>query len=264
MLVGGMLSAAAPFTDNTAGRGTGVPARGITLSGAGATFPLPFYNAAFKVYYERTGKAVTYGGIGSGSGIRALRDRLVDFAGTDAFLSDEEMAGMPGEVVHVPTCMEAVVVAYNLPGVEELRLTGEVVADIFRGEVVKWNDPGIAALNPGVELPDRDITPVYRSDGSGTTLVFSDYLSKVSTTWRETMGSATSLTWPAGVGAKGNPGVAGIVSQTPYTIGYVGSEYAFAMGIPAARLRNAAGVFVLPTTASISAAAGGIFPPTPG
>ena len=198
VLVGGLLSAAAPAIDNnTPGREASLPARKMTIAGAGATFPLPFYNAAFKTYYEKTGNAVTYGGIGSGGGLRSLRDRLVDFAGTDAFLSDGEMAKMTDPVVHVPTCLEAVVVAYNLPGVKELRLTGELVADIFMGKVTKWNDPAIAALNPDTELPDRDIATVHRSDGSGTTLVFSDYLAKMSPAWRETMGSATASNGPS-------------------------------------------------------------------
>ena len=152
---------------------------GQELSGAGATFPLPFYNVVFEEFAHATGDAVAYGGIGSGGGVRNLRDGIVDFAGSDAFLSDKEMEGMPS-VIHVPTCMGAVVLAYNLEGVDNLNLSGEVIADIFAGEVKMWNDPRLVELNPDVAFPAETIIPVFRSDGSGTTFVFTDYLSKVS------------------------------------------------------------------------------------
>ena len=229
------------------------------LAGAGATFPLPFYNVIFEQFEQLNGDRVAYGGIGSGGGVRNLRDKIVDFAGSDAFLSDKEMAEM-APVVHVPTCMGAVVVAYNLDGVKELRLSGEVVAEIFAGDITMWNDERLAVLNPDVELPAEAIIPVYRSDGSGTTFVFTDFLTKVSPMWSEKFGTGKSVNFPTGQAAKGNPGVAGVIKQTKNTIGYVGSEYAFAQKIPYARIQNPRGEFVLPTSATISAAASGEIP----
>lgn len=229
------------------------------LSGAGATFPLPFYNAVFENFSQVNGDVVAYGGIGSGGGVRNLRDKIVDFAGSDAFLTDKEMADM-APVVHIPTCMGAVVVAYNLDGVKELMLTGDVIADIFAGEIKMWNDRRIAALNPDVILPNEAIIPVFRSDGSGTTFVFTDYLTKVSPTWKEKFGAGKSVNFPTGQAAKGNPGVAGVISNTKYSIGYVGSEYAFAQNIPYARIKNTKGEFVLPSSTTISAAASGVIP----
>ena len=229
------------------------------LSGAGATFPLPFYNVAFEQFAQVHGDQVAYGGIGSGGGVRNLRDKIVDFAGSDAFLSDAEMAEM-SPVVHVPTCMGAVVVAYNLDGVNELNLSGEIIADIFAGEIKMWNDERLAALNPNVKLPSETIIPVYRSDGSGTTFVFTDYLTKVSPMWASKYGAGKSVNFPAGQAAKGNPGVASIIKQTKNTIGYVGSEYAFAQKIPFAHVENKHGEFVLPSSTTISAAASGEIP----
>lgn len=232
----------------------------ITLAGAGATFPLPYYNLAFKTYQDSTGIVVTYGGIGSGGGIRSLKDRIVDFAGSDAFLSDKEITEMPAEILHIPTCMGAVVLAYNLPECKDLKLTGETVAGIFLGKINRWNDPRLTAINPGLSLPDKEIHAVYRSDGSGTTYVFSDYLSKISPEWQQQVGTGKSLKWPVGIAAKGNPGVAGTIGQTEGAIGYIGSEYAFALRIPTALLRNRSGNFVRPATESISAAAQGELP----
>ena len=229
------------------------------LSGAGATFPLPFYNVIFEKFAEVNGDVVAYGGIGSGGGVRNLRDKIVDFAGSDAFLSDKEMAEM-APVVHIPTCMGAVVLAYNLDGVKELKLSGEIIADIFAGNIKMWNDERLAALNPDVTLPSEAIIPVYRSDGSGTTFVFTDYLTKVSPMWKEKFGAGKSVNFPAGQAAKGNPGVAGVIKQTKNTIGYVGSEYAFAQKIPFASIQNAKGEFVLPSSATISVAASGVIP----
>ena len=229
------------------------------LSGAGATFPLPFYNVVFENFSQVNGDVVAYGGIGSGGGVRNLRDKIVDFAGSDAFLSDKEMAEM-NPVIHIPTCMGAVVVAYNLDGVDELKLSGEVIADIFAGNIKMWNDERLAALNPDVTLPAEAIIPVFRSDGSGTTFVFTDYLTKVSLMWKEKFGAGKSVNFPSGQAAKGNPGVAGVVKQTKNSIGYVGSEYAFAQNIPYAQIQNVRGEFVLPSSASISAAASGVIP----
>ena len=229
------------------------------LSGAGATFPLPFYNVVFEEFSNVNGDVVAYGGIGSGGGVRNLRDKIVDFAGSDAFLTEKDMEDM-APVVHVPTCMGAVVVAYNLDGVKELKLSGDVIADIFAGNIKMWNDERLAALNPDAKLPDEAIIPVFRSDGSGTTFVFTDYLTKVSPMWKEKFGAGKSVNFPSGQAAKGNPGVVGVISQTKNAIGYVGSEYAFAQKIPYAQIQNIRGEFVLPSSASISAAASGAIP----
>jgi len=229
------------------------------LSGSGATFPLPYYNVVFEEFAQTNGDAVAYGGIGSGGGVRNLRDKIVDFAGSDAFLSEKEMAEM-APVVHIPTCMGAVVLAYNLDGVDKLNLSGGVIADIFAGEIKMWNDPRLIALNPDVTLPAEAIIPVFRSDGSGTTFVFTDYLSKVSSMWANKFGTGKSVNFSSGQAAKGNPGVAGIISQTKNSIGYVGSEYAFAQKIPYASIMNQRGELVEPTAESISAAASGEIP----
>ena len=231
----------------------------IVLSGSGATFPLPFYNVIFDMFSNSKEHIVAYGGIGSGGGIRNMKDRIVDFAGSDAFLSDKEMKSMD-PVIHVPTCMGAVVLSYNLPGVKDLNLSGDVIADIFAGKITNWNDPRIQSINKGVKLPSRPIIPVYRSDGSGTTFVFTDYLCKVSQHWKEEYGRGKSVNFPTGQAAKGNPGVAGVISQTKYSIGYIGTEYAFAQKMPYATLKNVSGEWVKPTSESISAAAAGSIP----
>uniref|UniRef100_UPI003216DD71 phosphate ABC transporter substrate-binding protein PstS n=1 Tax=uncultured Draconibacterium sp. TaxID=1573823 RepID=UPI003216DD71 len=227
----------------------------VTLTAAGATFPMPYYNMVFKAYSAETGTLLTYGGIGSGGGIRSLTDKVVDFGATDAYLNDEKLAAMPAEVVHIPTVLGAVVIAYNLPGVEELRLSNELLEKIFMGEITKWNDPALKANNAGVALPDMDITFVHRSDGSGTTYIFSDYMTKISPLWAEKVGAGKSLQWPVGMGAKGNPGVAGTIKQTEGAIGYIGSEYAFAQKIQTAKVQNSAGNYIEPSIASVSAAA---------
>lgn len=231
----------------------------VELSGAGATFPLPFYNMVFEKYSESNNDKISYGAIGSGGGIRSLKDGIVDFAGSDAFLSDKEMSEMQA-VIHIPTCMGAVVLSYNLPGIEELKLSGSVVADIFAGKIKKWNDERIAVLNAGLSLPDAEIIPVYRSDGSGTTANFTDYLSKVSESWKQNYGAGKSVNFPVGQAAKGNPGVASVISQTPNSIGYVGSEYAFAQNMSYATIQNVQGEFVKPTAESISKAASADIP----
>ena len=229
------------------------------LSGAGATFPLPFYNVVFEEFSAVKGDVVAYGGIGSGGGVRNLRDKIVDFAGSDAYLSEKEMSEMDS-VVHVPTCMGAVVLAYNLEGVDELNLSGEVIAEIYAGKITKWNDARIVALNPNTVLSEEEIIPVFRSDGSGTTFVFTDYLSKASAMWAKDFGTGKSVNFSKGQAAKGNPGVAGVVKQTKNSIGYVGSEYAFAQKIAYATIQNQRGEMVKPTSESISAAASGEIP----
>lgn len=231
-----------------------------SITAAGATFPLPFYNMVFKNYTKTSGILLTYGGIGSGGGIRSLKDKVVDFGATDAFLSDTKAQALPAEVVHIPTCLGAVVVAYNLSGVEGLKLTDKLLEGIFLGEITKWNDTKIKANNPGLNLPDLAITFVHRSDGSGTTYIFSDYMSKVSTKWEEQVGRGKSLKWPVGIGAKGNPGVAGTIKATEGAVGYIGSEFAFAQQIPMAMVQNKAGNYVTPSIESISASAKGELP----
>ncbi len=227
----------------------------IKLSGAGATFPMPFYNMAFKKYLEKTGAMTTYGGIGSGGGIRSLTDKIVDFGATDAYLSDEELVEMPSEVLHIPTCLGAVVIAYNLPEVDKLNLSPALLSDIFMGKITKWNDKKIKAENAEAKLPDLAITVVYRSDGSGTTYIFSDYMSKISENWDVKLGKGKSLNWVTGIGAKGNPGVSGTIKQTQGAIGYIGSEYAIAQKIPMASLKNLKGEYIYPTLEAISLAA---------
>lgn len=233
----------------------------ISLTAAGATFPQPYYNLVFKNYSEANKNVdITYGGIGSGGGIRSLTDKVVDFGASDAFLDDKAMSEMPAPIVHIPTCLGAVVIAYNLPGVDDLKLSNELLEKIFLGEITKWNDPQIVANNAEAKLPATDILFVHRSDGSGTTEIFSDYMSKISQKWADKVGKGKSLNWPVGMGAKGNPGVVGTVSQTEGSIGYVGSEYAFAQKIQMAKVQNSKGEYVLPTMASVSSAAKGDIP----
>lgn len=239
---------------------SGEASSNVKLTAAGATFPMPYYNMLFKKYAKETGVETTYGGIGSGGGIRSLKDKVVDFGASDAFLNDEQLAEMPAQVLHIPTCMGAVVIAYNLPGVDGLKLSNELLEKIFMGEITKWNDPAIKSNNPDLSLPGTDITVVHRSDGSGTTFIFSDFMSKISKKWADAVGRGKSLKWPVGMGAKGNPGVAGTISQTNGSIGYVGSEYAFAQKIQTAEVQNSAGKYILPSIESISAAAKGDIP----
>ena len=232
----------------------------ISLTAAGATFPLPFYNLAIKNYSGNSGTQLTYGGVGSGGGIRSLKDKVVDFGATDAFLNTEKEAEMPAEIVHIPTCIGAVVIAYSLPGIEDLKLSNENLQDIFLGKITNWNDPSLIESNPGVSLPDLAVTVVHRSDGSGTTYIFSDFMSKISPDWESEVGRGKSLKWPVGIGGKGNPGVAGTIKQTDGAVGYIGSEFAFAQKIPVAKVENSAGNYVTPSLASISAAARGEIP----
>lgn len=232
----------------------------ISLTAAGATFPFPFYSQLIADYATKTGVQVTYGSIGSGGGVRSLKDKVVDFGATDGFLTDEQTAEFATPIVHIPTCLGAVVLAYNLPGVTSLKLKNEVLAKIFLGEIKKWNDGQIKADNPDVSLPDMNISVIYRSDGSGTTHIFSDYMSKISEKWASQVGAGKALNWPVGMGAKGNPGVAGTIKQTEGAFGYIGSEYAFAQKLPYVLLQNSAGNFVEPSLKSISAAAKGEIP----
>ncbi len=224
------------------------------LSGAGATFPAPFYNIVFKEY-AKTGANVSYGAIGSGGGIRSLKDKTVDFGATDVFLSDSELQEMGADIIHIPTALGGVVLSYNLPEVKGLKLNAELISDIYRGKITNWNDPKLKEQNPDITFPDKKITPVYRSDGSGTTSVFSEYMSKVNETWKNEIGEGKSLKFPAGIAAKGNPGVAGIVVETEGSIGYIGSEFALALNMSTAMLQNSSGNFVAADSKSISASA---------
>lgn len=231
----------------------------LLINGAGATFPYPIYSKWFDEY-TRVDPSVrfNYQSIGSGGGIMMLRNQTVDIGGSDAPLSDEQLKQMPAPVFHFPSVMGADVVAYNLPNVKErLRFTGPVVADIFLGKVVKWSDPEIAQLNPGVKLPDDPIVVCHRSDGSGTTYIFADYLSKVSPDWGKTVGKGTSLKWPVGLGGKGNEGVTGLVQQTPGAIGYIELIYALSNHIPYAIIKNHDGKWISASLAGVTAAAAG-------
>jgi phosphate transport system substrate-binding protein len=226
------------------------------LNGAGATFPYPIYSKWFADYATSTGVKINYQSIGSGGGIRQLTEGTVDFGASDAPMSDAEMAKLKAPVMHFPTVLGAVVITYNIPGVTKaIRLTGPVVADIFAGKITKWNDQKIASLNTGLKLPSNDILVVHRSDGSGTTYIFSDYLSSVSPSWAQAPGKGKELAWPVGLGGKGNEGVAGQVKQTPGAIGYVELAYAKQNSLPFADLQNANGEFVTPTIESVTTAA---------
>jgi phosphate transport system substrate-binding protein len=232
---------------------------GAALTGAGATFPYPLYSKWFSEYAARTGVKINYQSIGSGGGIRQLSEQTVAFGASDAPMSDAELAkAKGGAVLHVPTVLGAVVMIYNLPAVsQQLKLDGATIAAIFQGQVTKWNDARIAALNPGVTLPATDILVIHRSDGSGTTYVFTDYLAAVSPAWATRPGKGKEIQWPVGLGGKGNEGVAGQVKQTPGSIGYVELAYATQNKLSIAAVRNAAGEFVTPTSASVTAAAAG-------
>jgi len=230
-------------------------AKDVELIGAGATFPYPLYSKMFDVYNKEYGVKVNYQSIGSGGGIRQLINKTVDFGGSDAIMSDKDLSEALAPVLHIPTCAGADVITYNLPGTPQLRFTPDVIADIFLGKITKWNDRRLAEINPGVKLPDMNVMVVHRSDGSGTTFIFSDYLSKVSNEWKEKVGRGTSLNWPAGLGGKGNEGVAGLVQQTPGSIGYVELIYALHNKMPYGPVKNKKGNFVTPTLASTSKAA---------
>jgi len=234
--------------------GTGY-AKDIELIGAGATFPYPLYSKMFDVYNKEYGVKVNYQAIGSGGGIRQLINKTVDFGGSDAIMSDKELSEASAPVLHIPTCAGAVVVTYNLSGNLQLRFTPDIIADIFLGQISKWNDRRISEINPGAKLPNMNVTVVHRSDGSGTTFIFSDYLSKISREWKEKVGAGTSLNWPTGLGGKGNPGVAGLVQQTPGSIGYVELIYALQNKMPYGMVKNKKGKFVTATIASTSLAA---------
>jgi phosphate transport system substrate-binding protein len=232
----------------------------VDLTGAGATFPYPLYSKWFSDYATATSVRINYQSIGSGGGIRQLSEGTVDFGATDGPMTDDELAkAKGGAIMHFPTVLGAVAIAYNLPEISgELRLSGPVIAQIFLGTIKKWNDPRIAAHNPGVTLPARDVLVIHRSDGSGTTYVFSDYLTAVSPEWAGGPGRGKDVAWPTGLGGKGNEGVAGQIKQIPGSIGYVELAYANQNDLPVASVLNAAGEFVAPSIDAVTAAAAGV------
>lgn len=239
--------------NNNGGSGSG----SVTLQGAGATFPAPLYQKWLSEYGNlHPNVKIDYQSIGSGGGIKQIKEQTVDFGASDSPMSDADLKSAPGEIVHIPTVLGAVVITYNLEGLKQpLRFSSEVIADIFLGKIKKWNDPKIATDNPGVTLPTGEITVVHRSDGSGTSAVFTDYLSKVSAEWKEKVGAGVSPSWPTGIGGKGNEGVTGQVKNTPNTIGYVELAYAAKNRLPVAQIKNADGNFVEPSIDSVTAAA---------
>ncbi|MGH8100702.1 MAG: phosphate ABC transporter substrate-binding protein PstS [Chthoniobacterales bacterium] len=229
----------------------------MMINGAGATFPYPIYSKWFDEYAKVDPSVrFNYQSIGSGGGQKQILAQTVDFGASDGPMSDENLAKASGKLLHIPTVAGADVVVYNLPGNPALKLDGETIAGIFLGEIKKWDDAKIAGLNAGVKLPDQDIVVVHRSDGSGTTYIWTDYLSKISPEWKSKVGSNTSVSWPTGIGGKGNEGVAGQVKQTPGAIGYVELIYAIQNKMPYADVKNAGGEFIRPTLESITAALG--------
>lgn len=232
-----------------------------SLNGAGATFPYPMYSKWFSEYHKKDANVqVNYQSIGSGGGIRQVLAGTVDFGASDGPMSDEQLAQYKGgKLLHIPTVLGAVVPAYNIPGVTgEVKFTPEVLANIFLGKITSWNDPAIAKANPGVKLPGEPIVVVHRSDGSGTTYIFTDYLSKVSPEWQSSVGKGTSVSWKVGMGGKGNEGVAGYIRQIQGSIGYIELIYALQNSIQYGSVRNASGNFVKASLASTTAAAAGV------
>ena len=256
LAVAGASCGGAPRESSTPAAGSGSD---LQINGAGATFPYPIYSKWFDEYHKLHPEVrINYQSIGSGGGIRQVTNETVFFGATDGPMTEEQLKAAPRPIMHFPTVLGADVPVYNIPGVTaELKFTGPLLADIFLGKVTKWNDPAVAKLNAGVKLPATDITVVHRSDGSGTTYIWVDYLSKVSPEWKTKVGVSTSVNWPTGVGGKGNEGVAGMVSQTPGSIGYVELIYAKQNNIAYGSVQNAAGEFVKASEASVTAAAAG-------
>jgi phosphate transport system substrate-binding protein len=229
----------------------------MMINGAGATFPYPIYSKWFDEYAKVDPSVrFNYQSIGSGGGQKQILAQTVDFGASDGPMSDENLSKAPGKILHIPTVAGAVVMTYNLPGNPSLKLDGDTAAGVYLGQIKKWNDPKLTALNPGAKLPDQEIVVVHRSDGSGTTFIFTDYLSKISGEWKQKAGNNTSVNWPTGIGGKGNEGVSGQVKQTPGAIGYVELIYAIQNKMPYAEIKNSAGQFVKPTIESVTAALG--------
>jgi phosphate transport system substrate-binding protein len=238
----------------------GVSIAETNLTGAGATFPYPMYSKWFDEYHNQHADIkINYQSIGSGGGIKQIQAGTVDFGASDGPMTDEQLAQTPGKVLHIPTVLGADVPTYNVTGVTaELKFTPDVLADLFLGKIKKWNDPRLAKANPGVKFPDEDIVIVHRSDGSGTTYIWTDYLSKVSSEWKDKVGKGTSVNWPVGLGGKGNEGVAGTVKQTEGSLGYVELIYAVSNKMPYGSVQNAAGSFVKASLDSVTAAAASV------
>jgi phosphate transport system substrate-binding protein len=236
---------------------TGGPVAAQGLTGAGATFPNPIYTKWFDAYHKKTGVQINYQSIGSGGGIRQFTEGTVDFGASDGPMNESQIAAVNGNVLHVPTVLGAVVVTYNLPalGDTKLKLDGNALVDIFMGRIIKWNDPKLVKLNPGLKLPDLDLVVVHRSDGSGTSYIFTDFLNKFSREWRDKVGYATSVNWPVGLGGKGNEGVTQQIKQTEGAIGYVELIYALSNGLGFAQIQNSAGKFIEPSLGSVTSAA---------
>ncbi|MBN1880970.1 MAG: phosphate ABC transporter substrate-binding protein PstS [Deltaproteobacteria bacterium] len=230
------------------------------IRGAGATFPYPLYAKMFDEYNSIFGVRVNYQGIGSSGGIKELLNKTVDFGGTDAFMTDAMLEETGGEIVHVPTCLGAVAVTYNLPNGTPILLSQDVLADIFLGKIERWNDERIASVNEGVELPDLLVIVVHRSDGSGTTNIFTDFLTSVSPEWADTVGVGKSVEWPAGIGAAKNSGVAGMIKETPGAVGYVELAYAVENDMAVALIENRSGNFPDPTRLDTVRTAAGDIP----
>ncbi|MFZ0860524.1 MAG: phosphate ABC transporter substrate-binding protein PstS [Candidatus Sulfotelmatobacter sp.] len=228
-----------------------------TLNGAGATFPYPIYSKWFSEYHKiRSDVEVNYQSIGSGGGIRQVTSGTVDFGASDMPMTDKQLQEVKTKILNIPTVLGADVPAYNLPGVSgEVKFTPEALAGIFLGKISKWNDTAITSANPGINFPDKDIVVVHRSDGSGTTFIWTDYLSKVSPEWKSQVGADTSVKWPVGMGGKGNEGVAGYIRQLPGSVGYVELIYAIQNNIPYGSVRNSAGTFVKASLEGVTAAA---------
>lgn len=260
-----VLTACTPDSGDQGSTSAAAATSGVALTGAGATFPYPIYGKWTSDYATKTGIKINYGSIGSGGGVRQIIEQTVDFGASDMPMTDEEMSrAKGGPILHIPTVLGADVMTYNIPGVTQtLKLTGEVIADIFLGKIKKWNDPRIATLNAGVSLPNSDILVVHRSDGSGTTFIFTDYLAAVSPEWNRVVGKGKEVRWPTGIGARGNEGVAGQVKQTAGSIGYVELAYAKQNNLPYASIQNRAGNFVAATMETIYAAAEGAAPNIP-
>ena len=232
---------------------------GTQLQGAGATFPYPLYSKWFSEFQKaKGGVEINYQSIGSGGGIRQLLAGTVDFGASDAPMTDEELAKAKGPVLHIPTALGAVVMSYNLPGVPTgLKFTPELIADLYLGKIQKWDDTKIAAVNPGIKLPSLAVIHVYRSDGSGTTAIFTDYMAKVSPAFKSSVGAGKAVKWPTGLGGKGNEGVTGVIKQTPGAVGYVELVYAASNSLAVGQIKNSSGVFVSPTLEGVTAAAQG-------
>lgn len=247
------------------GTGTGTNGGSISLQGAGATFPNPIYQKWLSEYGKlHQNVKIDYQSIGSGGGIKQIQAQTVDFGASDAPMSDQDLKSAPGELIHIPTVLGAVVLTYNMTGeAQALRFSPDVIADIFLGKIKKWDDQRIKQDNPGAKLPAADITVVHRADGSGTTFVFTDYLSKISAEWKEKVGTDKSPKWPVGQGGKGNEGVTGQIKQQPNTIGYVELAYAVQNKLPVAVIKNASGKFIEPSIDAVTAAASAAAAQTP-